>query len=215
MHSAANVWPDRDCAERLLQGSTLALGPSPTLPLPPHARAMAAAAKKAAGRIVLTHSSHVPGLIPVLRKVLNSEHVAVRTFVPARRTVTRKHRPLMDIRVTTPTNTGFKLLCRSGTNVQEVGVCILCFSGRGEGGLRAFQAWGRAPARGCTRQTPLCLCLCLSVSRSFVLIASLYVPPFAQVFAITDSSKEDLQNVVDFYLGKLNGTGKTLSSPSS
>ena len=35
---------------------------------------------------------------------------------------------------------------------------------------------------------------------------SLPLPP--QVFAITDSSKEDLQNVVDYYLGKFNGTGK-------
>jgi hypothetical protein len=75
-----------------------------------------------AGRLVLTHSTHIPGLVPLLRRLATTPGVA--TIVPGRLYAGggcgggRGAGPA--VRVTVPTGHGFKLLARHGSQTQEV-----------------------------------------------------------------------------------------------
>lgn len=104
------------------------------------------------GRLVLTHSTHLPGLVWILRKMIEKADT-ISTVVPARIALTSlhdgfsmanvgamgtlliilrpkpsvmrnphldNHRRVLDVRVTTPTPTGYKLLARHERMVQEV-----------------------------------------------------------------------------------------------
>ena len=84
-------------------------------------------------RLPVTHSSYVPGLLDVLRRVqqrlaARSKSLdtgeCVRTIIPGRINRTRGHKPGFSLQLTTtPTESSreyFKALARSGTSVQEV-----------------------------------------------------------------------------------------------
>lgn len=70
------------------------------------------------GRLVLNHSTHIPGLLPVLEKLI--EVPAVRTVTPGRLARVKGRPTPLTIRVTVPITGGHKLQARSSGNVQEV-----------------------------------------------------------------------------------------------
>jgi hypothetical protein len=73
---------------------------------------------KKSGRLVQNHSTHIPGLIPVLDQL--AQEPRIKTVVPGRLARARG-RPLpLRIRVTVPTQGGYKLQARSSGFVQEV-----------------------------------------------------------------------------------------------
>ncbi|MCB0213009.1 MAG: hypothetical protein KDJ52_26940 [Anaerolineae bacterium] len=70
------------------------------------------------GRLVLNHSTHIPGLIPVLTRL--AEQPGIQTVTPGR-LARVKGRPIpLKIRVTVPITGGHKMQARSKGSVQEV-----------------------------------------------------------------------------------------------
>lgn len=70
------------------------------------------------GRLVWNHSTHLPGLIPILEKLIECEGVS--TVTPGRIRQTRSHIPKMKLRVSVPIRGGYKAIARQGKTVQEV-----------------------------------------------------------------------------------------------
>ena len=70
------------------------------------------------GRLVWNHSTHLPGLIPILEKLTECEGVS--TITPGRIKQTRSHIPKMKLRVSVPIRGGYKVIARQGKTVQEV-----------------------------------------------------------------------------------------------
>ena len=70
------------------------------------------------GRLVWNHSTHLPGLIPILEKLTECEGVS--TITPGRIKRTRSHIPRMKLRVSVPIRGGYKVIARQGKTVQEV-----------------------------------------------------------------------------------------------
>ena len=70
------------------------------------------------GRLVITHSTYLEGLIPVLRRL--AEHPAVDTITPAVIARVKGRAPELRLRVSTPITGGWKLLARRGSSAQEV-----------------------------------------------------------------------------------------------
>ena len=74
--------------------------------------------KPEVGRLVWNHSTHIPGLIPLLSKLCDVP--GVKTVTPGR-LAQAKGRPIpLTIRVTVPITGGYKLQARSSGGVQEV-----------------------------------------------------------------------------------------------
>jgi len=70
------------------------------------------------GRLVLNHSTHIPGLIPILER-LTCEN-GIQTITPGVIGRVRGHSPKLKLRVSVPIRGGFKVLARQGKTVQEV-----------------------------------------------------------------------------------------------
>jgi len=71
-----------------------------------------------AGRLVLNHSTHIPGLLPVLERLV--QYPGIKTVTPGRLARVKGRPSPLIIRVTVPISGGFKLQARSKGNVQEV-----------------------------------------------------------------------------------------------
>ena len=70
------------------------------------------------GRVVLNHSTHIDGLIPVLKKLaLNNK---VKTVTPATISRARGKSSNLVIRVSIKTINGYKAIARKGKTAQEV-----------------------------------------------------------------------------------------------
>ncbi|MEB3251035.1 MAG: DUF2103 domain-containing protein [Cyanobacteriota bacterium] len=69
-------------------------------------------------RLVWNHSTHLPGLIPILEKLL--EQPGIGTVTPGVIANVRAHSPEMRVKVSVPIRGGFKLIARRGKTVQEV-----------------------------------------------------------------------------------------------
>lgn len=70
------------------------------------------------GRLVWNHSTHLPGLIPILERLVDQP--GIKTVTPGRLARVRG-RPLpLKIRVTVPITGGYKMQARAQSNVQEV-----------------------------------------------------------------------------------------------
>ena len=70
------------------------------------------------GRVVLTHSTYIEGLIPVLQKLaLNSK---IKTITPAIISRVRGRSSKLLIRVSVKTINGYKAIARKGKTAQEV-----------------------------------------------------------------------------------------------
>lgn len=70
------------------------------------------------GRLVITHSTYVDGLIPLLRRLAAQE--GIDTVTPAVITRVRGRSPTLTLRISTPIRGGHKLVARRGTSAQEV-----------------------------------------------------------------------------------------------
>ncbi|NJL48087.1 MAG: metal-binding protein [Leptolyngbyaceae cyanobacterium SM2_5_2] len=70
------------------------------------------------GRLVWNHSTHLPGLIPILEKLLDQPGIG--TVTPGVIAQVRAHSPALRIKVSVPIRGGFKLIARRGKTVQEV-----------------------------------------------------------------------------------------------
>lgn len=70
------------------------------------------------GRLVLNHSTHVEGLIPVLRELVKQS--GIQTITPGVIGRVKSRPSALRLRISTPIRGGFKLQARRGTTVQEV-----------------------------------------------------------------------------------------------
>lgn len=70
------------------------------------------------GRLVLNHSTHIPGLISILGLLIKLD--GIQTITPGVIGRARGHAPRMQLRVSVPIRGGFKLIARQGKTVQEV-----------------------------------------------------------------------------------------------
>ncbi|HEY9847403.1 MAG TPA: DUF2103 domain-containing protein, partial [Candidatus Caenarcaniphilales bacterium] len=70
------------------------------------------------GRLVLNHSTHIPGLIPVLERLTATP--GIQTITPGVISSAKAHAPQLRLKISVPIQGGFKLLARRGKTVQEV-----------------------------------------------------------------------------------------------
>ena len=70
------------------------------------------------GRVVLNHSTHIEGLIPVLKKL--ALNVRVKTITPAIISSVRGRSSNLIIRISVKTINGYKAIARKGKTAQEV-----------------------------------------------------------------------------------------------
>lgn len=70
------------------------------------------------GRLVLNHSTHIPGLIPLLEELATQP--GIKTVTPGRLARVKGRPTPLKVRVTVPVTGGHKLQARSKGNVQEV-----------------------------------------------------------------------------------------------
>ena len=70
------------------------------------------------GRVVLNHSTHVEGLIPVLKKL--ALDIRIKTVTPAIISRVRGRSSNLIIRVSVKTINGYKAIARKGKTAQEV-----------------------------------------------------------------------------------------------
>ena len=70
------------------------------------------------GRVVITHSTYIDGLIPLLRRL--AQVPGIDTVTPAVICRVKGRSPLLQLRVSAPITGGHKLVARLGTSAQEV-----------------------------------------------------------------------------------------------
>jgi len=70
------------------------------------------------GRVVLNHSTHIDGLIPILKKLASDNRIKVVT--PAIISRSRGKSTNLVIRVSVKTINGYKAIARKGKTAQEV-----------------------------------------------------------------------------------------------
>ncbi|MEB3235431.1 MAG: DUF2103 domain-containing protein [Cyanobacteriota bacterium] len=70
------------------------------------------------GRLVITHSTYLEGLIPVLRRL--ALEAPIETITPAVIARVRGRSPQLQLRISAPIKGGHKLVARRGSSVQEV-----------------------------------------------------------------------------------------------
>lgn len=70
------------------------------------------------GRVVWNHSTHLPGLIPILERLTDRE--GIETITPAVIGHARANVPRLQIKISVPIRGGFKLIARKGKTFQEV-----------------------------------------------------------------------------------------------
>ena len=70
------------------------------------------------GRLVITHSTYVEGLIPWLKVLARDPQI--QTITPGVISRVRGHSSGLQLRVSIPVTGGFKVLARRGTSAQEV-----------------------------------------------------------------------------------------------
>ena len=76
------------------------------------------------GRVVLNHSTHISGLIPILERL--TQHPGIQTITPAVIGRARGHSPKLQLKVSVPIRGGFKLIARHGKTFQEVFIITRC-----------------------------------------------------------------------------------------
>ena len=70
------------------------------------------------GRVVVTHSTYLEGLIPLLRRL--AEQSGIHTVTPAVIARVKGRVPELKLRVSAPITGGWKLVARRGSSVQDV-----------------------------------------------------------------------------------------------
>tara|TARA_B100000401_G_C52590909_1_gene617235 strand:+ start:483 stop:761 length:279 start_codon:yes stop_codon:yes gene_type:complete len=70
------------------------------------------------GRVILNHSTHIEGLIPVLKKLATNDSIKIIT--PAIISRSRGRSSNLVIRISVKTINGYKAIARKGKTAQEV-----------------------------------------------------------------------------------------------
>ena len=70
------------------------------------------------GRVVITHSTYIEGLIPILKKLASNEKI--KTITPAIITKVRGRSSKLIIRVSVIITGGYKAIARKGQSAQEI-----------------------------------------------------------------------------------------------
>lgn len=70
------------------------------------------------GRLVWNHSTHIPGLIPILKKLIGFP--GITTITPAVIGRAKGHSPRLSLKISVPIRGGFKAIARAGKTYQEV-----------------------------------------------------------------------------------------------
>lgn len=70
------------------------------------------------GRLVWNHSTHIPGLIPILERLCQQD--GIQTVTPGVIGRVKGHSPQMQLRISVPIRGGYKVIARQGKTVQEV-----------------------------------------------------------------------------------------------
>ncbi|WP_320676785.1 DUF2103 domain-containing protein [Prochlorococcus sp. MIT 1300] len=70
------------------------------------------------GRVVITHSTYIKGLIPVLKALSNDP--GIKTITPGEIKRVKGQSPKLRLRISTSILGGYKILARRGTSAQEV-----------------------------------------------------------------------------------------------
>ena len=70
------------------------------------------------GRIVLTHSTYIKGLVPILKKLASSNNI--KTVTPATISKVRGRTSKLIIRISVKITGGFKAIARKGQTAQEI-----------------------------------------------------------------------------------------------
>ena len=71
-----------------------------------------------AARLLMNHSTHIPGLISLLEKI--AQYDGIQTITPGVICPVRAHVPHMKLRISVPIRGGFKIIARAGKIAQEV-----------------------------------------------------------------------------------------------
>ena len=74
--------------------------------------------RKPLGRIVLNHSTHIEGLIPILKKL--ALNINIKTVTPAVISRVKGRSSKLVIRLSVKTINGYKAIARKGKTAQEV-----------------------------------------------------------------------------------------------
>jgi hypothetical protein len=74
--------------------------------------------KSREGRLVWNHSTHLPGLIPILQNL--TQVPGIVTVTPAVIGRTKSHMPNLKIKISIEIRGGYKLIARKGKMFQEV-----------------------------------------------------------------------------------------------
>ncbi len=69
-------------------------------------------------RLVVTHSTYIPGLIPLLEKLANCPEI--QTITPAVISRVKSNSPTFRLKVSVPITGGYKLIARQRKSAQEV-----------------------------------------------------------------------------------------------
>ncbi|NJM99803.1 MAG: metal-binding protein [Phormidesmis sp. RL_2_1] len=83
------------------------------------------------GRLVVTHSTYIPGLITLLEKLL--EYSGIQTITPAVISRVKSNAPKLRLKVSVPITGGYKLIARHRKSAQEVFVITSMSQGELEG----------------------------------------------------------------------------------
>ncbi len=70
------------------------------------------------GRVVITHSTYIPGLIDILEKL--ALHPEIQTITPAVISRVKANSPQFQLKVSVPITGGHKLIARKSKSAQEV-----------------------------------------------------------------------------------------------
>lgn len=77
------------------------------------------------GRVVWNHSTHLPGLIPILERL--AKQPGIETITPGVIGRTKSNAHKLQLKVSVPIRGGFKLIGRKGKTFQEVFI-LTCLS---------------------------------------------------------------------------------------
>ncbi|WP_320667756.1 DUF2103 domain-containing protein [Prochlorococcus sp. MIT 1307] len=70
------------------------------------------------GRVVLTHSTYIKGLIPKLK--LLAKYSGIKTVTPGEINRTKGQGGILNLKLSTSIRGGYKLIARKGKSVQEI-----------------------------------------------------------------------------------------------
>jgi hypothetical protein len=70
------------------------------------------------GRLVWNHSTHLPGLIPILERLTHQP--GIQTVTPGVIGKARSHIPKLTLKISVAIRGGFKIIARQGKTFQEV-----------------------------------------------------------------------------------------------